>query len=173
MSEDQYTILRYCPPIPSLTQRFNANFLLKTKRQVRGGVSRWGVSNNLILYFLRPWAEYGDGSGLAVCPAKHPLRRQARRDGFICRPGLVQARVVQTLDSAIYRINHYPADKYQGNHLCYPVFSRLTRPLGVWGSRTLRSCLRAWDSNAILRMLRLWKKKWLYCSLVLSYIVNV
>ena len=28
---------------------------------------------------------------------------------------LTQARVVQTLDSAIHRINHYPADKYWGN----------------------------------------------------------
>ena len=25
------------------------------------------------------------------------------------------APVVQTLDSAIHRINHYPSDKYQGN----------------------------------------------------------
>ena len=31
------------------------------------------------------------------------------------------APVVQTLDSAIYRINHYPADKYLGNQLHYPV----------------------------------------------------
>ena len=26
-----------------------------------------------------------------------------------------QALIVQMLDSAIYRINHYPADKYWGN----------------------------------------------------------
>ena len=32
-----------------------------------------------------------------------------------------QAPVVQTLDSAIHRINHYPADKYQRNQLRYPV----------------------------------------------------
>ena len=32
-----------------------------------------------------------------------------------------QASVVQKLDSAIHRINHYPADKYQGNQLSYPV----------------------------------------------------
>ena len=31
------------------------------------------------------------------------------------------APVVQTLDSAIHRINHYPADKYLGNQLCYPL----------------------------------------------------
>ena len=30
-----------------------------------------------------------------------------------------QAPVVQTLDSAIRRINHYPADKYYGNQLRY------------------------------------------------------
>ena len=31
------------------------------------------------------------------------------------------ARVVQTLDSAIHRINQYPADNYWGNQLHYPV----------------------------------------------------
>ena len=30
-----------------------------------------------------------------------------------------QAPVVQKLDSAIHRINHYPADKYYGNQLLY------------------------------------------------------
>ena len=34
--------------------------------------------------------------------------------------------VVQTLDSSIYRINHYPADKYYGNQLRYPVDSDLS-----------------------------------------------
>ena len=33
----------------------------------------------------------------------------------------VLAPVVQTLDSATQRINHYPADKYYGNQLCYPL----------------------------------------------------
>ena len=32
---------------------------------------------------------------------------------------LIQAPVVQKLDSAIHRINHYPADKYYGNQLRY------------------------------------------------------
>ena len=36
------------------------------------------------------------------------------------------ALVVQTLDSAIYRINHYPADKYYGNELRYPLDSDLS-----------------------------------------------
>ena len=31
------------------------------------------------------------------------------------------ALVVQTLDSAIHRINHYPPDKYLGNQLHYPL----------------------------------------------------
>ena len=31
------------------------------------------------------------------------------------------APVVQKLDSAIHRINHYPVDKCQGNQLRYPV----------------------------------------------------
>ena len=30
-----------------------------------------------------------------------------------------QGPVVQTLDSSIHRINHYPADKYLGNQLRY------------------------------------------------------
>ena len=40
-----------------------------------------------------------------------------------------QAPVVQTLDSAIHRINHYPADKYYGNQLRYPLDSDLS---GGW-----------------------------------------
>ena len=31
------------------------------------------------------------------------------------------APVLQTLDSAIHRINHYPADKYLKNQLRYPL----------------------------------------------------
>ena len=31
------------------------------------------------------------------------------------------APVVQMLDSAIHRINHYPVDRYLGNRLCYPL----------------------------------------------------
>ena len=34
-----------------------------------------------------------------------------------------QAPVVQTSDSAIHRINHYPADKYWENRLHYPLDS--------------------------------------------------
>ena len=34
-------------------------------------------------------------------------------------PVLDQAPVVQTLDSAIHRINHYPVDKYLGNQWRY------------------------------------------------------
>ena len=37
-----------------------------------------------------------------------------------------QAPVVQTLDSAIQRINHYPADKYYGNQLRSPLDSDLS-----------------------------------------------
>ena len=36
------------------------------------------------------------------------------------------APVVQTLDSAIQRINHYPADKYEGNQLRSPLDSDLS-----------------------------------------------
>ena len=37
-----------------------------------------------------------------------------------------QAPVVQTLDSAIHRINHYPADRCYGNQLRYPLDSDLS-----------------------------------------------
>ena len=37
-----------------------------------------------------------------------------------------QAPVVQTLDSTIHQINHYPPDKYYGNQLCYLVDSDLS-----------------------------------------------
>ena len=36
-----------------------------------------------------------------------------------------QAPVVQTLDSAIHRINHYPAGWYYGNQLRYPLNSAI------------------------------------------------
>ena len=36
------------------------------------------------------------------------------------------APVIQTLDSAIHRINHYPAAKYYGNQLRYPLDSDLS-----------------------------------------------
>ena len=32
-----------------------------------------------------------------------------------------QALAIQTLDGTIHRINHYPADKYYGNQLRYPL----------------------------------------------------
>ena len=39
---------------------------------------------------------------------------------------IYQAPIVQTLDSAIHRINHYPVDKYYGNQLRYPLDSDLS-----------------------------------------------
>ena len=39
---------------------------------------------------------------------------------------LNQARVVQTMDSALHRINHYPADKYYENQLHHPLESDLS-----------------------------------------------
>ena len=37
-----------------------------------------------------------------------------------------QAPVVQTLDSAIHRINNYPVDKYFWNQLRYPLDIEIT-----------------------------------------------
>ena len=39
---------------------------------------------------------------------------------------LNQARVLQTMDSALHWINHYPADKYYENQLHYPLESDLS-----------------------------------------------
>ena len=44
----------------------------------------------------------------------------------ICALNSLLAWVVQTLDSAIHQINHYPADKYCGNQLRYPLDSDLS-----------------------------------------------
>ena len=50
---------------------------------------------------------------------------------FSSLPGLMtlwilQAQVVSTLDSAIHRLNHYPANKYKGSPLRYPLDSDLS-----------------------------------------------
>ena len=47
---------------------------------------------------------------------------------------LAQAPVVRKLDSAFYRINHYPEDKYYDIQLCYPVDSaiHLSNNWGQW-----------------------------------------
>ena len=39
---------------------------------------------------------------------------------------IYQAPIVQTLDSALHRINHYPTEKYCGNQLRYPLASDLS-----------------------------------------------
>ena len=46
------------------------------------------------------------------------LNSLARQLQFCC---LDQALVVQKMDSAIYRINHYPVHKYKETQLRYPV----------------------------------------------------
>ena len=47
----------------------------------------------------------------------------------IWKPGFSNdlAPVVQTMDSAVHRINYYPADKHPQNQLSYPVDSDLSR----------------------------------------------
>ena len=56
---------------------------------------------------------------------------------------IFQASVVQMLDSAIRRINHYPAGKYEGNqlHSIYPMDS-VIHLLNNWGWSTMRKKLR-------------------------------
>ena len=48
------------------------------------------------------------------------------RKGHLAPPTNVAQATVQKLDSAIHRINHYPADKCYGNQLRYPVDSDLS-----------------------------------------------
>ena len=54
---------------------------------------------------------------ITAAPPTHPIP---------VRRNLMLAPVAQTLDSAIHRINHYPADKYYGNQLRYPLDSDLS-----------------------------------------------
>ena len=72
-----------------------------------------------------------------VLQSLHELNYELDREGKgiylrkaldIYRPKAL-APVVQTLDSAIHRINHYPVDKYYGNQLRYPRDSDLS---GGW-----------------------------------------
>ena len=56
-----------------------------------------------------------------VLPGQHG-RRLTKVNGFA-----LQAPVVQTMDSAVHRINYYPADKHLQNQLSYPVDSDLSR----------------------------------------------
>ena len=44
----------------------------------------------------------------------------------LCQISKFLAPVVQTMDSAVHRINHYPADKHYQNQLSYPVDSDLS-----------------------------------------------
>ena len=55
-------------------------------------------------------------------PLPPPYLKVCIRHCFLC---IHQAPVVQTLDTAIHRINHYPAEKYRGNQLSYPLDSYL------------------------------------------------
>ena len=57
---------------------------------------------------------------------------------FLCFAwwGLFQAPVIQKLDSAIHRINHYPLEKYKGNQLRYPVDS-VIHLLNNWGQENI------------------------------------
>ena len=54
------------------------------------------------------------------------LENGTRLRGYVKKSN-IQAPVVQTLDSAIHQINHYPVDKYLGNQLHY----RLVRDLSI------------------------------------------
>ena len=55
------------------------------------------------------------------------------------KPTVLQAPVVQTLDSAIHRINHYPADSVIGFPNTYPLDSAIQR-LNNWGQESTRTC---------------------------------
>ena len=52
-----------------------------------------------------------------------PLKKRRESPLDTAKP---QAPVVQRLDSALHRINYYPADKYYGNQLRYPLDSDLS-----------------------------------------------
>ena len=57
----------------------------------------------------------GFAQSVEVCKPVFPSELENRDKDKVLAP------VVQTLDSAIHRINHYPLDKYLGNQLRYPL----------------------------------------------------
>ena len=59
---------------------------------------------------------------------------------------VLQALVVQTLDSAIHRINHYTVDKYQGKRLSYPLGSDLSGGQGYPTFKQLGPVVQTLDS---------------------------
>ena len=58
--------------------------------------------------------------------ATYSLEGHADTKGTCHCVHIILASVVQTLDSAIHQINHYPRDKYYGNQLRYPLNSDLS-----------------------------------------------
>ena len=54
-----------------------------------------------------------------------------------------QAPVVQKLDSAIHRINRYPADKYSGNQLRYPLDGDLSTFWTTGAEEVVQTCEQA------------------------------
>ena len=83
------------------------------------------TSNCTQLYFvesIRKNFVLTDGTGSYCNGGLHSLLTSCSAWFKIC----LLARVVQTLDSTIHRINHYPADKYWRNQLRYSVDSDLS-----------------------------------------------
>ena len=58
--------------------------------------------------------------------ATYSLEGHADTKGTCHCVHIILASVVQTLDSAIHQINHYPREKYYGNQLRYPLNSDLS-----------------------------------------------
>ena len=58
--------------------------------------------------------------------ATYSLEGHADTKGTCHCVHIILASVVQTLDSAIHQINHYPTDKYYGNQLRHPLDSDLS-----------------------------------------------
>ena len=87
-------------------------------------VENW-TSNCTQLYFvesIRKNFVLTDGTGSYCNGGLHSLLTSCSAWFKIC----LLARVVQTLDNTIHRINHYPADKYWRNQLRYSVDSDLS-----------------------------------------------
>ena len=58
--------------------------------------------------------------------AKRPISTPAIKMSLIQDTTKYQVPIVQTVDKALHRINHYPADTFQGNRLRCPVDSVTT-----------------------------------------------
>ena len=116
--------LRKQPTFHDITTGFPAKWCLRNE-----------CRNSILITCWYP--DLGSASDLLnqICPSAWPIR------------STTQATVVQTLDSTIHRINHYPSDKYWGNWLRYSTGQRFIRWIVLstfWTTRARSTECKSW-----------------------------